>query len=51
MDVQEKLAMMQAENDNLQAKVAFLEGLLKKAQEDRRIPTRESQEIRNDVSY
>lgn len=36
---EEKIAMMQGEIDNLNAKVAFLESLLKQLQDNRTVPT------------
>ena len=47
---EEKMVMMQSEIDNLQQKVAFLEALLKKAEEDRRVPSKQSWSVGNDVS-
>ena len=38
MDAQEKMIALQAENDNLQQKIAFLEQKLKDLEENRNIP-------------
>lgn len=39
MDAQEKMVALQAENDNLQQKIAFLEQKLKELQGNRIIPS------------
>lgn len=38
----ERMAMLEAENDNLRQKVALLEALLKELQANRQIPQQES---------